>query len=59
MNHIYRVLARQLAEGAVRAHRAIRAGKEDIRAGADVLFHPQFAAEAVHALHPAALDGRD
>jgi hypothetical protein len=33
-------------------HGAVRAGKEDIRAGADVLFHPQLAAEAVHALHP-------
>ena len=57
--HIYRVLASQLAEGAVRTHRAVGTGKEDVWAGADILFHPQLAAEAVHAFYPAALNCRN
>ena len=35
------------------------AGEEHVRAGGDVALHAHFAAEAVHRLHPAALDGRD
>ena len=57
--HIYRILSRQLAEGAVGAHGAVGAGKEDIRTRANVLFHPQLAAEAVDALYPAAFNRRN
>ncbi|MNY29327.1 hypothetical protein D3C86_1633630 [compost metagenome] len=56
---VHRVLAGELAEGPIGAHRAVRAGEEDVRASRYVVLHAQFAAEAVHALDPARLDGRD
>ncbi|MCY1398694.1 hypothetical protein D9M71_137300 [compost metagenome] len=56
---VNRVLPCQLAEHAVRAQRTVAPGEEHIRARGDVLLHAQFGAEAMHALHPTAFDGRD
>lgn len=56
---VHGVLAGELAEHAVGAHRTIAAGEEHIRARGDVVFHAQFGAEAMHALHPTAFNRRD
>jgi len=56
---VHRVLAGQLAEHPVGAHRTVAAGEEHIRARGDVVLHAQFGAKAMHAFHPAAFDGRD
>ncbi|RMQ67513.1 hypothetical protein ALP99_05716 [Pseudomonas syringae pv. tomato] len=53
------VLASQLAELPVRTQRAVAPGEEHVRAGGDVVFHAQFGAETMHALDPAAFNGRD
>ncbi len=56
---VHRVLPGQLAELAVGTQRAVASGEEHIRAGGDVIFHAQLGAETMHALDPAAFDGRD
>ena len=53
------VVAGGLAEGAVGAQAAVRAGEEDVRPGADVVLHADLGAEEVHRLDEAGLDGRD
>ncbi len=54
--HIARIKPRGLAEGAVRAERAVGAGEEDVGAGTDVLLHSHFRTEAVDLFDPAGLD---
>ena len=57
--HIGRVMARELAEGAIGAQRTVRAGKEHVRPRGDIVLHAQFGAEAMHRLDPAGFDRRD
>ncbi|RMO74330.1 hypothetical protein ALQ36_05224 [Pseudomonas syringae pv. primulae] len=56
---VHGVLAGQLAELPVGTQRAVAPGEEHVRAGGNVVFHAQFGAETVHALDPAAFNGRD
>ncbi len=55
--HVDRVLPGQLAQHAVGAQRAVRAGEEHVRARLDVALHADLAAEAVDAFDPSAFDG--
>ncbi len=56
---VHGVLPGQLAHHAIGAHRAVAPGEEHVRALGDVVLHAQLGAEAMHALDPASLDGRD
>ena len=56
---VARVLAGELRQHAVRPQGAVVPGEEHVRASADVVAHPDLAAEADDALDPAALDRRD
>src|SRR6516225_286090 len=49
----------KLSQGPIRAQAAIGADEKDIRPRLDVRLHARFTAEAMHTLHPAALDGRN
>src|SRR5579863_1843671 len=47
----------QLAVHAIRAQAAVASREKNVGSRGNVLFHPIFIAEAVHALNPSALDG--
>ncbi len=54
---VHRILPGQLAEHPVRTQRTVAPGEEHIRAGGDVVLHPQFGAETMHAFDPATFNG--
>ena len=57
--HIAGIEPGNLAEGAIRAQRAIGTGEVNVRAGADIVVHPDLRSERVDLLHPAGLDRRN
>jgi hypothetical protein len=54
---IGRVKPGHLAVRSIGAKRSIRSGEKNIRPRGDITFHADFAAETVHAFHPAGFDG--
>ena len=57
--HVAGIEPGRLAEGAVRAQRAVRPGEEDVGAGRNVVLHADLGTEAMDLLDPAGLDRRD
>ena len=57
--HIAGIETRRLAEGAVRAQRAVRPGEIDVGSSADIVFHADLGAEGMDLLDPAGFDRGD
>ncbi len=53
------IVARRLAEWAVRTHRPVRPGEKHVGARGDVVLHAEFGTKRVDGLHETALDRGD